>query len=102
MPAVKEFADAYKNKGVTVVTVCTEAGKNTPKCIDYAEEKGFHEGIIATYDEHQRYRRKLYINTTPKVFILDANKEIVLKDIDAKKLGMVIDAIKEERKTEDK
>lgn len=96
MPHIVDFARDFKDRGVKVVTVCTEARDKAKKCAEYVDEHEF-TGLTNTYDQYQRFRRKLYINTTPKLFILDKNKEIILKDIDAKKLGEVMEAVIKDR-----
>lgn len=89
MPDVVEFYDEYQSQGVTLVSVCTKGGEKTKPCMEAVPGKNM-EKFINTFDEYQRYRRKVYINTTPKIFILDKDKEIIIKDIPAKELKNVM------------
>ena len=82
MPDVVQFFEKYKDKGVTLVTVCTKTGDKLQGCWDGVKEKKM-ENFINTADQYARWRRLMAINTTPKLFILDADKEILLKDIPA-------------------
>ena len=92
MPDVVKFYDEYESKGVTLVSVCTKGGEKTKPCMEAVPDKNM-EKFINTFDENQRYRRKVYINTTPKIFILDKNKKILVKDIPAKELSNVMENI---------
>jgi len=67
MPDVVKFYDEYESKGVTLVSVCTKGGEKTKPCMEAVPDKNM-EKFINTFDENQRYRRKVYINTTPKIF----------------------------------
>ena len=46
-----------------------------------------------TGDEFIRFQRKMFVTKTPKIIVLDKNKEIIIKDIPADKLSEVIDEI---------
>lgn len=94
MPDVIKFYEEFENKGVKLVTVCTEAGEKTEKCKVAVSEKGM-DGFLNTFDEYQRYRRKVYVNSTPKIFILDKEKKIIIKDIPAKELVNVMNNVME-------
>jgi len=92
MPDVVSFFDEYESKGVTLVSVCTKGGEKTEACKEAVPGKNM-EKFINTFDEYQRYRRKVYINTTPKIFILDKDKKIIIKDIPANELKNVMESV---------
>ncbi len=92
MPHIVKFYDEFQDKGVTLVTVCTKGDKKTEKCKE-AVPKEHMEKFINTFDKYQRYRRKAYITTTPKIFILDKDKNIILKDFAATALKTIMEEV---------
>ena len=92
MPAIVEFYDEYESKGVTLLSICTKGGKKTKPCIESLPKKNMDK-FINTFDEYQRYRRIVAIPSTPKIFILDKEKNILIKDIPAKELINVMPEI---------
>ncbi len=98
MPKIIDFYEKFKDKGLKVVSVCTKSGKKFDNCWKYIEEKGM-ENFINTGDRNQRYRRYVYIPSTPKMFMLDKDKEILIKDIPADELeNLMNDLLKEDTK----
>lgn len=89
MPFVVDFYKEYKDKGVKLITICTNSGKKADKCWESIEEKNMGD-FINTGDPYQRYRKEVKIRSTPKIFILDENKEIVIKDIPGKELTNIM------------
>lgn len=61
-------------------------------CWPAVKEKGM-EDFINTADEYQRYNMKVRIKSTPKIFILDEKKEIIIKDIPAEELDKIFNEI---------
>ena len=92
MPDIISFYDEFESQGVTLITICTKGGKKTKDCQDAIPKKKM-EKFINTFDEYQRYRRKVHIRSTPKIFILDENKEILIKDIPSKELKNIMPEI---------
>jgi thiol-disulfide isomerase/thioredoxin len=99
MPKIVDFYEKYKDKGLKVVSVCTKGGEKLANCWEYIEEKGM-EGFINTGDKYQKYRRYVYVPSTPKIFLLDDNKEILIKDMPADELPNIMDKILEEKAAE--
>ena len=89
MPDVVNFYKKFKDKGVTLITICSKNGDKISTCWDGVKEKKM-EDFINTADQYARWRRLMAVNTTPKIFILDSKKEILLKDIPAEKLEEVM------------
>ncbi|HMU03498.1 MAG TPA: hypothetical protein PJ990_07725, partial [Saprospiraceae bacterium] len=61
------------------------------------------EGFINTGDTYQRYNQKVRIPSTPKIFILDEKKEIIIKDIPGEELDRIFNEIlsfEEKKRTE--
>jgi thioredoxin-related protein len=67
------------------------------ECWKYTQEKGFGD-FINTMDPYSisRYTQLYNIETTPQLFLLDENKIICSKNIDAKQLTDVLDFIIQE------
>lgn len=93
MPYVNKFYDEYKDKGVKVVSVCTDMGEKAKDCWPYVEQKGMKDRFINTYDpaNRSRFYQKYDVRTTPKILILDKNKEILINRIGAEQLGEIIE-----------
>ncbi|MEM9548739.1 MAG: redoxin domain-containing protein [Bacteroidota bacterium] len=92
MPAIVEFYDEYQSKGVTILSICTKGGKKTVPCQEAIPKKKM-EKFINTFDQYQRYRKKVHIRSTPKIFILDKDKNILIKDIPSKELKNIMPEI---------
>ncbi len=94
MPYMKSFWEKYKSTGVKIFSGCTKVGAKTADCWDYIEENGL-EGWINTVDKDlsSRFVQKYMAEKTPKLFILDADKKIILKDIDASQLEEIMPAL---------
>jgi thiol-disulfide isomerase/thioredoxin len=91
MPDVVSFYKKNKEK-VKLLSICTKGGDNTKTCWSAVKEKGM-EDFINTADEYGRYNMKVRIKSTPKVFVLDENKEIIIKDIPAEELDKIFNEI---------
>ena len=103
MPEVVSFYKKNKDKGVTMLGICTKSGEKTPTCWPAVKEKGM-EDFVNTADEYGRYNMKVRIKSTPKIFILDENKEILIKDISGEEIDRIFNEILEfeERKRAEK
>ena len=102
MPDVVSFYKNNKAKGVKMLAICTKGGENTKTCWPAIQEKSM-EDFINTADEYARYNMKIRHVKTPKIFILDENKEIIVKDISGEELDRIFNEIlsfEEKRKTE--
>lgn len=94
MPNIVEFYEKNKDKGVTMFSVCTKGGEKTATCWPGAKEKKM-DAFINTADEYQRYHRNVRIKSTPKIFILDEKKEIIIKDIPGEELDRIFNEVLE-------
>ncbi|MEM6319184.1 MAG: thioredoxin-like domain-containing protein, partial [Bacteroidota bacterium] len=84
MPKMIEFYDNYKDKGVEIFAVCTKTYEEMPACAKTMKEKGIVNWINAIDPFIRSNYKKIYdIRSTPQIFILDANKEIISKKIGA-------------------
>ena len=93
-PVMKEFYEAYRDKGVKIFSVCTKGIEEIGDCWDYVDEQGTGDWVQVV-DPYQRYYRNYDIKSTPTIFVLDRDKQIVSKRIGAEQLGEVIDNLRE-------
>ncbi len=95
MPHLVKFANEYKDKGVKVIGICTKLGKKTKKCWDGVKKMGmevlYHN--LADSKNLSSMHSAYNVRSTPTVFILDKDKEILIKQIPTKKLGEIMDKI---------
>lgn len=94
-PDLVAFLKKAKEKkiDVKVLATCTYVGnEKMPECWKYIKEKGFDD-FINTVDPFltSRYKTLYNVETTPQIFILDENKTIRSKSIEAKQLEEVLD-----------
>jgi thiol-disulfide isomerase/thioredoxin len=93
-PFVVEFGKKWKEKGVTIFSICTKTGEESSTCWKSAEEKQFSDfiNVIDPYLK-SRYKTLYDISTTPRIFILDKNKKILMKGIGGEDLDKVMEQI---------
>jgi thiol-disulfide isomerase/thioredoxin len=101
MPALLEFAEKYKDKGVEVITICTKLGKKVKKCWEGVKELKMDslQYNLGDYKNLSGFHANFNIRATPTVFILDKDKKILIKQIPTEKLGEILDQIIEDNKS---
>ena len=101
MPGFVEFAEKYKDKNIKVFAICTKYREKVEGCWDYVKEKDML-GFINGADEFNRsdFKLKYFVNTTPKVYILDKNREILMKNVGADQLDAVFESIFKQKEQE--
>lgn len=90
MPAMIEFYNKFKSKGVELVGVCTKHRDKTQSCWDYINENKLPWISVADQYHRSRFRDKYNVVSTPRVFILDKDKKILLKRVPTDKLGDIM------------
>jgi len=103
MPHVVAFQDKFIDRGVKVISFCTDGRKNLEKCWEGVEEKEMGS-LLNLADEQGRSRAqsKFYATSTPYIYILDREGNILMKRIGAEQLEEVMDEIikmKEQKKS---
>lgn len=94
MPFVVDFQDKYIDKSVRVISFCTSGAKNIEKCWDGVEEKNMGNLLnLADEQRKSRAQAKFYATSTPYIFILDREGEILMKRIGAEQLDEVMEEI---------
>jgi peroxiredoxin len=97
MPAMKKFFEKFKDRGITLVAICVKPAQDQPECLKYIQENGLTGWYNAT-DPTGRYFVQYNVETTPQMYILDAKKEIISKQVPAEQLEEVMDKIIEMNK----
>ena len=101
-PKMKEFYEAYKDKGVELVAVCTKFTDEIEGCWDYVDEKEIGDWMHMVDTYHRSRFMKVYdIKSTPQIYILDEDKTILSKKIGAEQLGEVVGRLLETEQQED-
>ncbi len=94
MPDAIAFNEKFKDKDVSFLAVCTKTRDKYATCWEAIEEKNM-QGFLNLGDEFHksRFKSKLNVRTTPLIFILDKNREILIKGIGAAQLEEVMNQI---------
>ena len=91
MPSIVEFYDEYKDQGVKLLAICTKHKDKTASCWDPIDEKNMTGFINAADTNHRsQFKIKYNVKTTPKIFILDPDRKILMKNIGGEQLGDVM------------
>lgn len=91
IPKVVEFYENFKDRGVEVLAVCTKLTDKVPDCWEAVDDRGMDIWINAA-DPYlrSRYKQIYDIRSTPMIYILDENKEILSKKISSSQLEEVL------------
>ncbi len=95
-PFILKFYEKYKDKGLELCAICTDAGGEAmKKCVEAAKEKGLYNIKYSFTDPYifSKYKTLYDIKATPQIFILDKKKEIVMKRIAGEQLEEVFPKI---------
>lgn len=91
MPFIVDFYEEYKDQGVKLLAICTKHREKTPSCWDILDEKKMTSFINAADTNHRsQFKVKYNVKTTPKIFILDPDRKILMKNIGGEQLGDVM------------
>ncbi len=94
MPEFVEFDKKWSPKGVKTLAICTKLMDKVGSCWDAIDSKDMGGFINAADKYHEsNYKVKYNVTSTPKVFILDQKREILIKNIGAEHLETVMDEI---------
>jgi hypothetical protein len=96
-PFMVDFAKKFKDRGVKVFAICAATGdKAVGECLKSKEEKGFTDDLFINGSDpflRSRFKQLYDIKTTPQIFILNRNHEILMKRISAEELGKVMEQV---------
>ncbi len=89
-PLVKETLEKYMDRGVKVYAVCTEFDDVMWK--EFIVEFGVEDWInVNDIENSSNFRGKYNVMGTPRLFVLDAKKKIIAKQIDAAALDEILE-----------
>ena len=88
-PILKELYDKVKSKGVEIYAICTEV--ETEKWKKFIREYKLEWINVGDPQLHNNFRHEFDISTTPQIFLLDKDKVILAKRIDAETLDKIIE-----------
>ena len=93
-PVLYEVYKRLKTKGVEVVAVNTLSGEEGKvKWIDYINENGFYDWVNCWNPYDFTYKNIYDVMTTPQLFVLDRNKEIIAKRIAPEQAEKIIESM---------
>ena len=95
MPEMAKFQDDFKDKGITVFSVCTKVLEAEAACWDFVDERKIDNLINASDMTGGRsFVRTLYnVRRTPKLFVLDQEKKILTKELNTEQLYEYFDKV---------
>ena len=101
MPMYIDFDKRWRDKGVRIFAICSKHKDKVKGCWEYVKEKDML-GFINGADEYHKSRFKIKYNvqSTPKVFILDKDRKILMKNIGAEQLDRVMEEILKNEESE--
>jgi thiol-disulfide isomerase/thioredoxin len=102
MPYIVDFQKKHIDKDVKIMTICSKSGEKANTCWPFIAEKKM-ENLINTGDEYQRWNQVVRNTKTPKIFIMDANKKILMKDMAGEDLDKIyLEILEVEKKQKEK
>ncbi len=86
-PVLKEFYEKFKDRGIKIFAGCAKLRDEVPECWDYIDENGIGEWIhVVDPYGRSRFMSTYDLKSTPQIFILDENKQIISKRLGAEQL----------------
>ena len=97
-PHVVEFYNKFKDKGVKILGTCVKMKeKDMEECWKYVHEKEMEDWInVVDPGNLSKFTAKYDTRITPRIFILDKDKKILINRLGAEQLEEVMDQIIEE------
>lgn len=94
MPDYIEFEKKFREQGVKLLAVCTKLKETEGQCWDYVKEKDMEGFIVVSDPDHKsRFKIKYNVQTTPKSFVLDKDRKILMKNLGGHQLEEVMNEI---------
>jgi len=95
-PYMKDFYEQFKDQDVTLMAACLKFTDEVEGCWEYVDENGLNDWLH-TVDPYGRsqFHKKYDLRTTPQIYILNRDKEIVMKKIGAEQLPEVMNKLME-------
>ena len=96
MPDLIEFYNKWNPKGVEVLGICTKHRSELKSCFEFAKEKELPWLNVGDEFHKSKFRDIYNVVSTPRVFILDKDKEILLKRVPTEKLDEIMESLVKE------
>jgi len=87
-PKLKQYYDSVKGKGIQVYAVCTEV--EMEKWRNFIKEYSLDWINVADPELRNNFRADFDITSTPQIFLLDQNKNIIAKRIEVSSLTEIL------------
>lgn len=94
-PVMAEFYEKWKPLGVEIFSICTKQSE-IGKCWEYVDDKKIGDWLHAT-DRYMKFYKAYDVRSTPTIYVLDENKEIVSKRIGADQLDELLTALEKQK-----
>lgn len=92
-PEMIAFETKFKEKGVKLLGICTEIRDDVKKCWETIDEREYNWLNLVDPYLQSKYKTLYNIESTPQIFILDKDKNIIMKRIGAEQLDDVMNKI---------
>lgn len=96
MPGLIEFYEKWKPKGVEILGICTQHRDKFKDCFEYSKEHNLPWINVGDQYHKSRFRDIYNVVSTPRVFILDEKKEILLKRVPTERLDEIMESLVKE------
>ena len=96
MPGLKEFYTKWNPRGVEILGICTQHRDQFKDCFEYSRENDLPWINVGDQYHRSNFREIYNVVSTPRVFILDKNKEILLKRVPTEQLDNVMESLVKE------
>ncbi len=94
MPKMVEFYEKYKDKGVEVYAATTKYYKDLPTCAELLQKHQATDWInVADPYYSTKFMNIYHVESTPRIYILDRDKKILMNRIGAEQLEEVMNGI---------
>jgi len=95
MPKMIEFYDKFQDKGVKLFAICHQNYKKTPACAEFISERPGMLKWVNVTDPYfrSRYQTLYNVKSTPQLYILDENNEILMKKVGSEQLSDVMNEL---------
>jgi len=88
------YEKSLKNMGAKVLSISTLFGEDGKvKWVDFVNEHGLYDWMNAWNPYSYDFKLKYDVTTTPQIYILDENKQIVAKKIGSEQVEEIISAL---------
>jgi len=92
--ALQEVYESYKDMGLAVVAVCTKTEEDVQGCWEFVNKQGYTDWIHVADAQNEFGGMALYdVNSTPLIYLLDDQKEIIAKRVSIDQLSQVLNQI---------